>query len=84
MDNTTQYNPAFPENEPTPNEPNAKRNNEGLKVAGIAAGAAVAGAGATMAANHFASPAEDEENAEVAAELAQYAHAKPVDYEIEK
>ena len=27
---------------------------------------------------------EDEENAEVAAELAQYAHAKPVDYEIEK
>ena len=66
MDNTTQYNPAFPENEPTPNEPNAKRNNEGLKVAGIAAGAAVAGAGATMAANHFASPAEDEENADVA------------------
>ena len=27
---------------------------------------------------------EDEENAEVAAELAQYAHAKPVDYELEK
>ncbi|MDO4986197.1 MAG: efflux RND transporter permease subunit [Prevotella sp.] len=27
---------------------------------------------------------EDEENAEVAAELAQYAHSKPVDYEIEK
>ena len=27
---------------------------------------------------------DDEENAEVAAELAQYAHAKPVDYEIEK
>ena len=27
---------------------------------------------------------EDEENAEIAAELAQYAHAKPVDYEIEK
>ena len=27
---------------------------------------------------------EDEENAEVAAELAQYAHSKPVDYELEK
>ena len=27
---------------------------------------------------------DDEENAEVAAELAQYAHAKPVDYELEK
>jgi HAE1 family hydrophobic/amphiphilic exporter-1 len=27
---------------------------------------------------------EDEENAEVAAELAQYAHKKPVDYELEK
>ena len=27
---------------------------------------------------------EEEENAEVAAELAQYAHAKPVDYELEK
>jgi HAE1 family hydrophobic/amphiphilic exporter-1 len=27
---------------------------------------------------------EDEENEEVAAELAQYAHAKPVDYELEK
>jgi HAE1 family hydrophobic/amphiphilic exporter-1 len=27
---------------------------------------------------------EDEENPEVAAELAQYAHAKPVDYELEK
>jgi HAE1 family hydrophobic/amphiphilic exporter-1 len=27
---------------------------------------------------------DDEENAEVAAELAQYAHSKPVDYELEK
>jgi HAE1 family hydrophobic/amphiphilic exporter-1 len=27
---------------------------------------------------------EDEENPEVAAELAQYAHSKPVDYELEK
>jgi HAE1 family hydrophobic/amphiphilic exporter-1 len=27
---------------------------------------------------------EDEENPEVAAELAQYAHGKPVDYELEK
>jgi HAE1 family hydrophobic/amphiphilic exporter-1 len=27
---------------------------------------------------------EDEENTEVAAELAQYAHKKPVDYELEK
>jgi HAE1 family hydrophobic/amphiphilic exporter-1 len=27
---------------------------------------------------------EDEENAEIAAELAQYANTKPVDYELEK
>jgi len=27
---------------------------------------------------------EDEENAEVTAELAQYAHKEPVDYELEK
>jgi HAE1 family hydrophobic/amphiphilic exporter-1 len=27
---------------------------------------------------------EDEENSEVAAELAQYAHKKPEDYELEK
>jgi HAE1 family hydrophobic/amphiphilic exporter-1 len=27
---------------------------------------------------------EDDENPEVAAELAQYAHSKPVDYELEK
>lgn len=78
MDNTTQFNPTFPENESKPNE--KRGSKDGLKTAGIAAGAAVAGAGASYAANHFAKT--DDDNAEgtetaAAAETAAPAAAEP-------